>query len=153
MNDELVYMVILQKTGRAAPSVAATLIEGLPDEDDPQRPMQEKIAQDVAAIAYIGLWSCKSTVNHGCPTDYFMSLPSAGADTVSERNENIMNNIINCILRQRQLCRPYSWPWHYIQRSRKKHKQKSMLWWDHIASQILTIVLLCHISMLLSRNR
>ena len=52
-------MVILQRTGSAAPSVAATLIERLPDEDDPQRPMEEKIAQDVAAIAYIGLWSCK----------------------------------------------------------------------------------------------
>ena len=58
MNDGLVYMVILQKigSGRAAPSVAATLIERLPDENDPQRPMEEKIAQDVAAIAYIGLW-------------------------------------------------------------------------------------------------
>jgi hypothetical protein len=54
-------MVILQKIGRAAPSVAATLIEQLPDEDDPQRPMEEKIAQDVPAIAYIGLWSCKWT--------------------------------------------------------------------------------------------
>ena len=39
--------------------MAATLIERLPDKDDPQRPMQEKIAQNVAAMAYIGLWSCK----------------------------------------------------------------------------------------------
>ena len=52
-------MVILQKIGNAAPSVAATLIERLPDEDDPQRPMEEKIAQDVTATSYIGLWSCK----------------------------------------------------------------------------------------------
>ena len=58
-------MVILQKTGSAAPSVAAALIERLPDEDDPQRPMEEKIAQDVAAVAYIGLWSCQWIVNHG----------------------------------------------------------------------------------------
>ena len=50
-------MVILQKIGRATPSVAATLIEQLPDEDDPQRPVEEKIAQNVAAAAYIGLWS------------------------------------------------------------------------------------------------
>ena len=56
--------MILQKIGRAAPSVAAALIERLPDEDDPQRPMEEKIAQNVTAVAYIGLWSCEWTVNH-----------------------------------------------------------------------------------------
>ena len=65
MNDELVYMVVSQKFGKALPSVAATLIERLPDEDDPQRPMEEKIAQNVTAIAYAGLLSCKWTVNHG----------------------------------------------------------------------------------------
>ena len=58
-DDELFYMVILQNIDKAATSIAATLIERLPDEDDPQRPMEEKIAQDVAAMAYIGLWSCK----------------------------------------------------------------------------------------------
>ena len=47
--------MILQKDGNATPSIAATLIEQLPDEDDPQRPMEEKIAQNVAAVAYIGL--------------------------------------------------------------------------------------------------
>ena len=66
--DELIYMVIPQKTGNATPSVAATLIERLPDEDDPQRPMEEKIAQNVAAVAYVGLWSCdmdcKSSMIH-----------------------------------------------------------------------------------------
>ena len=61
MNYELVYMTILQKIGRATPSVATTLIEQLPDEDDPQRPMEEKIAQNVANIAYLGLCSCKWT--------------------------------------------------------------------------------------------
>ena len=55
MNDELVYMVILQKIGRAAPSIASTLIERLPDENDPQRLLEEKIAKDVAVLAYIGL--------------------------------------------------------------------------------------------------
>ena len=58
-------MVILQKIGKATPSVAATLIEQLPDEDDPQRPVEEKIAQNVAALTYIGLWSCKWTVGIG----------------------------------------------------------------------------------------
>jgi hypothetical protein len=58
-------MVILQKNGKAAPSVAATVIERLPDEDDPRRPIEEKIAQNVAAMAYVGLWTCKWTVNHG----------------------------------------------------------------------------------------
>ena len=47
--------MILQKDGNATPSIAVTLIEQLPDEDDPQRPMEEKIAQNVAAVAYIGL--------------------------------------------------------------------------------------------------
>ena len=58
-------MVILQKIGKAAPSVAATLIERLPDEDDPQRPMEEKLAQDVAAVAFVGLWLFQWTVNDG----------------------------------------------------------------------------------------
>ena len=59
--------MIPQKIGRATPSVAATLIERLPDEDDPQRPMEEKIAQHVAAISYIGLWLCRLgwTINLG----------------------------------------------------------------------------------------
>ena len=59
------FKFILQKIGKAAPSVAATLIERLPDEDHPQRSMEEKIALNVPAIAYIGLWSFKWTVNHG----------------------------------------------------------------------------------------
>ena len=58
-------MVILQKIGRAASSIAATLIERLPNEDDPQRPVEEKIAKNVAAMAYVGLWACKCTVKHG----------------------------------------------------------------------------------------
>ena len=52
-------MVILQKIGKAVPSIAAALIERLPDENDPQRPMDEKVAQNVSALAYIGLWWCR----------------------------------------------------------------------------------------------
>ena len=37
--------------------MAASLIERLPHEDDPQRPVEEKLAQDVTATAYGGLWS------------------------------------------------------------------------------------------------
>jgi hypothetical protein len=50
-------MVILQKIGRATPSVAATLKERFPDGDNlnAQRPIEEKIAQNVAAMAYKGL--------------------------------------------------------------------------------------------------
>ena len=55
MNDELVYMVMLQKIGRAAPSIAATLIEQLPNEEDAQLPMEETLAQNLVATSYIGL--------------------------------------------------------------------------------------------------
>ena len=40
-------MIILQKNGNAAPSMAAALIERLPDPDDPQRPMEERVAQEI----------------------------------------------------------------------------------------------------------
>ena len=60
-------MVILQKIGRATPSIAASLIEQLPDEGDPERPIEERLAQNVATVAYIGLWP---TVNHELPTNY-----------------------------------------------------------------------------------
>jgi hypothetical protein len=46
--------MILQKIGRAAPSIAATLIERLPDEDDSQRPIEEEVAHDVTAFSYVG---------------------------------------------------------------------------------------------------
>jgi hypothetical protein len=35
--------------------VAATLIEHLPGEDDPERAMEEKIAQNVAFVSYVGM--------------------------------------------------------------------------------------------------
>ena len=48
--------MILQKAGKAMPSVAANLIERLPDEGDPQRSKEERIAKDVLFIAYAGAW-------------------------------------------------------------------------------------------------
>ena len=36
--------------------MAASLIERLPDEDDPQRPMEESVAKNVAFVAYVGMW-------------------------------------------------------------------------------------------------
>ena len=38
--------------------MAASLIERLPDENDPQRPMEERLAIDVAAVSYIGVCLC-----------------------------------------------------------------------------------------------
>ena len=57
--------MILQKIGGATPSIAATLIERLPNEGDPQRPMEEKIGQNVAAISYMGLWLYRWAVYPG----------------------------------------------------------------------------------------
>ena len=48
--------MILQEKGETTPSVIATLIEGLPDEGDPQRPREETIAKNVAFVAYVGMW-------------------------------------------------------------------------------------------------
>ena len=46
--------MIPQKSGTAIPSVAASLIEHLPAEDDPQRSMEERLARQVAVVAYAG---------------------------------------------------------------------------------------------------
>jgi hypothetical protein len=46
--------MILQKNGKAIPSVAASLIERLPDESDPQRSSEERIAKNVNFVAYAG---------------------------------------------------------------------------------------------------
>ena len=58
-------MINLQKIGNATSSVAESLIQHLPDEDDPQRPMEEIVAQNVAAEAFVGWW-CKRTPKE-CP--------------------------------------------------------------------------------------
>jgi len=41
--------------GTAPPSVAATLIEILPDEGNPRRAKEATIARNVAAVAYTGM--------------------------------------------------------------------------------------------------
>jgi hypothetical protein len=48
--------MILQKNGKATPSVAATLIERLPDDGDPQRSREETIARNVVFVAFAGTW-------------------------------------------------------------------------------------------------
>ena len=59
-------MISLQKNGNATPSIAESLIQRLPDEGDPQRPMEERVAQNVAALAFVGQWRCKQTPKE-CP--------------------------------------------------------------------------------------
>ena len=53
-EDPFRYVKELQKNGSAVPSMAASLIDHLPNEDDPQRPSEERLAQDVAAVSFIG---------------------------------------------------------------------------------------------------
>ena len=48
--------MFMQKNGKATPSVAASLIERLPDEGDPKRSEEERIAKDVAWVVYAGAW-------------------------------------------------------------------------------------------------
>ena len=48
---KLLLIMILQKDGKATPSIATTLIERLPDEGDLQRSREETIAQDVIFIS------------------------------------------------------------------------------------------------------
>jgi hypothetical protein len=46
--------MILQKNRKATPSMVASLIERLPDDDDPQRSSEETIAKNVGFVAYAG---------------------------------------------------------------------------------------------------
>jgi hypothetical protein len=82
--------MILQKNGKATPSVAATLVQCLPDEGDPQRSGEEMIARNVALVAYAGTCPVVYIANFEPLADYFMRFVSAGADTVSKRNEKIL---------------------------------------------------------------
>jgi hypothetical protein len=59
---EVVETNNFQERGQAAPSVAATLIERLPHENDPRRLMEEKLAQGVATVSYLGVWWSRSIV-------------------------------------------------------------------------------------------
>jgi len=69
VKDQLVSLAIIQfycfgvglnfiskARGTAPPSVAAILIEKLPAESSPMRAEEERIAKDVAAIAYAGVF-------------------------------------------------------------------------------------------------
>ena len=51
---ESLLIMIMQINGKAMPSVAASFIERLPDEGDPQRSVEERIAKNVAWIVYAG---------------------------------------------------------------------------------------------------
>ena len=62
----------LQQSGNATPSIAANLIERLPDESDPQRPMEETLVQNVAAAAFVGRWRCKQSLKE-CPLTFASS--------------------------------------------------------------------------------
>jgi len=55
-RDLALIVGFYKAAGTASPSVAATLIERLPDEGDPRRAEEERIAKNVAAIAYGGMW-------------------------------------------------------------------------------------------------
>ena len=41
--------------------MTATLIDRLPHKDDPRRIMEERLAQDVAVVSYLGEWWYKWT--------------------------------------------------------------------------------------------
>ena len=69
-----------QAKGTATPSVAATLIERLPDESDSRRAEEETIAKDVVAVAYAGM--SFPTIFGSILTVRLWLL--GGADTVSE---------------------------------------------------------------------
>ena len=90
--------MILQKNGKATSSVAASLIERLPDEGDPQRSSDETIAKDVAFVAYAGTYRTQSILDDPLTS---LSPVLAGADTVSKRLDNIISLIasLDCIIR------------------------------------------------------
>ena len=88
-------------------------------------------------------------VNLGRPPDLYFAHAgpfSGGAETVSNKKTIIL--ITNYIIRLYHPCKRSSSRWHSILKYRRKLKQKSTLSLAHIVSQIFTIVLLCHISML-----
>ena len=48
--------MILQKNGKAMPSMMASLIEHFPDDDDPQRSSEETMAENLGFSTYAGTW-------------------------------------------------------------------------------------------------
>ena len=55
-----VHATILQENGKAMPCLTATLIDRLPHKEDPNRPMEGRLAQELGVEVYIGRW-CKWT--------------------------------------------------------------------------------------------
>jgi hypothetical protein len=53
---DIVLTMILQKNGKATPSVATRIIERLPEENNLERAMEETVAQNVLFAAYVGTW-------------------------------------------------------------------------------------------------
>ena len=52
---EPILSMVRQKSHKAMPSVAASLIERLPNEGDPERSREETIARNVTFAAYAGM--------------------------------------------------------------------------------------------------
>lgn len=50
----ILLILLAQRNGTAAPSIAASLIEALPDENTAERNEEEQIAVSTAATAFIG---------------------------------------------------------------------------------------------------
>ena len=69
--------------------------------------MEERLAQDVAAVSYVGLWWHKWALN-GWPTESLITFLSGGADTVSERNR--ISLLVSSILSLDSLDRPSAIP-------------------------------------------
>ena len=71
--------------------MAASLIERLPDEGDPQRSREERVAKNVVFVAYAGTWF----VNNQAWSDFFIPTRpvSAGSDTVSKGIKDVISLI------------------------------------------------------------
>ena len=88
--------MILQENGKATPSVAASLIEHLPDEGNPQRSSEERIAKNVSFVVYAGTWCY--IANLECLADFIAPAGPVlgGADTVSIKKRKYL--LTNCII-------------------------------------------------------
>ena len=116
-------MIILQKNGNATPSMAARLIERLPDQDDPRRPAEEKLVQDVVVVSFIGRYNVNVL-----EMDDHLFFSFIRWLWYGEQSMKWMDNAIKSIIRHPQQPKRYSWRWHCNQKSRRKPKQKLTLW-------------------------
>ena len=55
-HELIIPSMVPQKNHKAIPSVAASLIERLPNEGDPERSREETIARNMTFAAYAGMW-------------------------------------------------------------------------------------------------